>query len=81
MKRSGGLEVVRLEVKVLLPHQTGRLVTEVVRGSQRGPARTIGSLQVILGTARTRQQEVTELSLGYFLDLKRKGRVFSRIPL
>ena len=73
MKRSGGLEVVRLEVKVLLPHQTGRLVTEVVRGSQRGPARTIGSLQIQLRTAGTRQQEVTELSLSYFLDLKMKS--------
>ena len=73
MKRSGGLEVVRLEVKVLLPHQAGRLVTEVVRGSQRGPARTIGSLQILFGTAGTRQQEVTELSLSYLLNLQRKS--------
>ena len=50
-------------------------MTEVVCGPQRGPGGTVGSLQILLGTAGTRQQEVTELSLSYLLDLKRKERV------
>ena len=48
-----------------------------MRGALRGPGGTVGSLQILLWTAGTRQQEVTELSLSYFLNLKRKWRVFT----
>ena len=50
-------------------------MTEVVCGPKRGPGGTVGSLQILLGTAGTGQQEVTELSLSYLLNLKREGRV------
>ena len=53
-------------------------MTEVMCGPQRGPGGTVGSLQIFLWTAGTREQEVTELSLSYLRNLKRVGRVVGR---
>ena len=53
-------------------------MTEVVGGPQGGPGGTVGSLQVLLGSAGTGEEEVSELSLSDLLDLKREVRVVGR---
>ena len=68
----GREEHVLLDGEVRLPDQAGGLVAEVVSGSQLGPVRPVGPVQVSLRRSRATQREVTVLSLRYILNLNQR---------